>query len=235
MAVKEAKDNGCDDVREQFEQWVVKQTRPVICRNWGTVAPILSKPGDLFRTFYEMIDAGDRQPQDNEFDQARQAVDATFFPHFYQRVNFAALTGDGKGPASYGEIHFTFQESAVSHRTTVFEENTLVFCKKHKVVVGAPPPEGFLSTWANRGQLAVAKLSKNLRQTMTEADFPGILVIQSGKTDTDEFIECHIYGRLTVSNIESFRAKMPKLKADQVLARQVRRKLLELEVREEPF
>ena len=234
-AVEDTENRSCDDVREEFENWVTNSTRPVICRRWGTIAPILSKPRDLFRTFYELVDSGDRAPFDNEFDQARQAVDATFFPYFYQNVNFAALAGDGLGPASYGDCHFTFKEASVSHRATVFEENTLVFCRKHEVIVGQPPPAGFLTTWEKRAQLAVVKLASKLDQTTTSADFAGILLIQTGKTDSDEFIECHIFGRLTISNIESFRAKNPKQKADQVLAKRIRRKLLEHGIAEKPY
>jgi len=190
-------------------------------------------PSDLFRTYYELLESGDRVPLDNEFDQARLAVDATFFPYFYQKVNFAALSGDGRGLESYGDVHFTFKDSSISHRTTVFEENTLVFCRKHKVIVGQPPPEGFLSTWENRGKVAVAKLAKKLDKTTNEREFSSILVLQTGKTDADEFIECHIFGKLTVSNIESFRSKKPKHKADKLLAKRIRRKLKDLGVAED--
>ncbi|MEM9365249.1 MAG: hypothetical protein AAGD07_04575 [Planctomycetota bacterium] len=79
------------------------------------------------------------------------------------------------------------------------------------------------------------KLASNLGANTPESDFAGILLIQTRKTDSDEFIECHIYGKLTISNIESFRAKKPTRKADQVLAAHIRRKLHELDVIEEPL
>ncbi|MEM7475100.1 MAG: zinc-ribbon domain-containing protein [Planctomycetota bacterium] len=231
-SVEETKNRGCETVLEEFEKWIVESTRPVICRKWGTIEPLLSRTGDLFRTFYELIEAKERVPLDNFFDQARQAVDATFFPHYYQRVNFAALAGDGRGPESYGDCHFTFKENAINHRTTVFEENTLVFCVNHSVIAGQPPPAGYLSTWDNRGQVAVCKLAMKLDNSTQMTDFPGILIIQTGITDGDEFIECHIFGRLTVSNIESFWAKAPTRKADKLLAKRIRKKLKALDVDE---
>jgi hypothetical protein len=140
-------------------------------------------------------------------------------------VNFASLSLNRRGPQSYGECHFTFSERAVSHRTTVFEENTLVFCRKHRIVVGDPPPNGHISTWEDRTRLAVAKLGSQLTDATTSADFANILVVQTGKTDSDEFLECHIYGRLSISNLESCWIAKPKSKEDKVLAARAKRKL----------
>ncbi len=216
---------GCDPIRMEFEQTVRLKSRPVICRRWGTIASITERLDQLFRTYYEIVDAGERQPQDNGFDIARQAVDATFFPYFFKSLNFAALSLSRRGPHSYGDCHFTFSERAISHRTTVFEENTLVFCAKHKVVVGQAPPNGYLSTWEERARLAVCKLGSQLTIATTLAEFAEILVVQTGKTDTDEFLECHIFGRLSIPNVESFWAAKPKSKEDKVLAARAKRKL----------
>ena len=234
-ACAEMQARGCDPIRTEFEQAVRLESRPVICRRWGTIGSITEHPNQLFRRYYEQVEAGDRQPQDNVFDIARQAVDATFFPYFFQSVNFAALSLNRHGPHSYGECHFTFAERAVSHRTTVFEENTLVFCQRHRVVVGDPPPGGYLSTWDDRARLAVAKLGLRLTNLTTSADFANILVVQTGKTDSDEFLECHIFGRLSISNVESCRVAKPKSKEDKVLALRAKRKLRDAGVTVEEF
>lgn len=232
-ACVELQSRGCDRIRVEFEQTVQRESRPVICRRWATIASITEGSDQLFRNYYEMVEAGERQPQDNGFDIARQAVDATFFPYFFQSVNFAALSLNRRGPHSYGDCNFTFRERAISHRTTVFEENTLVFCGKHKVVVGHAPPIGFLSTWGERARLAVAKLGSQLTNLTTPADFADILLVQAGKTDSDEFLECHLFGRLSISSVESFWGTKPKSKEDKVLAARAKRKLREAGVTEE--
>jgi hypothetical protein len=232
-ACDELLSRGCEPVRIAFEEQIRTESRPVICRKWGTIASITDRQDRLFRTFYELVDAGERHPQDNPFDIARQAVDVTFFPYFYKSVNFAALSLNRRGPHSYGDCHFTFSERAISHRTTVFDENTLVFCKRHKIVVGDPPPNGYLATWEDRARLAITKLGSQLTDKTTSADFADILLVQTGKTDTDEFLECHIFGRLAISNVESFWAARPKSKEDQVLASRAKRKLREAGVKVE--
>lgn len=224
-ACQDLQSRGLDAIRVQFEQAVETDSRPVICRKWGTIATLAERTDHLFRTYYELVDAGVRQPQDNWFDTARLAVDATFFPYFYKNVNFAALSLNRRGPRSYGDCHFTFSPRAVSHRTTVFEENTLVFCQKHRVVIGNPPPRGYLATWSDRARLAISKLGSKLTNLTTPAGFSDILEVQTDKTDTDEFLECHIFGQLSITNVESFWAEKPKSKEDKVLAARAKRKL----------
>lgn len=216
----------CESVLDRFED-AVRLSKAVICRRWGLLIKISEHGNELFKTYYQQLDHGDRLPQDSYFDRARLAVDSTFFPYYHNLMNFAALSLDGAGPASYGECSFVFREEAISHRTTVFEENTLVFCRNHSVQVGESPPAGYRAVWKDRQRLAAAKLHRRI-DDQTEADsFPAILLQQTGGTDTDEFIEVHIYGRLDLTAVERFRAPKPKRKEDQVLAKRLTRKLRE--------
>ena len=214
-----------DSVGVQFEQEVNTNSRAVICRRWGTLAAWLNRDDPLFITYYEQLGSGKRQPQDNEFDTDRLAVDAKFFPYFYKRVNFAALSLDGIGPASYGDCHFSLKCIAIAHRTSVFEENTLVFSEKHAVTVRNRTPYGYTAAWEHRGRLAVAKLAAQLQHNSKSADFPEILLVNRGGTDKDEFLECHIFGRLTTSNIEQVKVSKPKSKEDKLLAKRAKQKL----------
>lgn len=168
-----------------------------------------------------------RLPQDSYFDRARLAVDSTFFPYYHANINFGALSLDGQGPASYGECSLVFREEAISHRTTVFEENTLVFCENHKIPVGQQPPAGYRAVWENRHRVAAAKLYGEIDDRTETDEFPAILLKQKGGTDTDEFIEAHIYGKLDMMAVERFIAPKPKRKEDQILAKRFKRKLRE--------
>jgi hypothetical protein len=222
----DARQRNCETVLAGFED-AVRQSHAVICRRWGTLTSISERGNQLFSTYYRQVDAGDRQPQDNEYDRARLAVDATFFPYFHKLVHFAALSLDGLGPSGYGECSFVLRERAVAHKSSVFEKNTLVFCRGHVIPVGQRPPAGYRAAWSERHRLAAAKLGSEISAQTTSADFPAILLKQKGAPDTDEFIEVHVYGTLDLTSVERFRAPKPKLPEDVVLARRLLRRLKE--------
>ena len=119
----------------------------------------------------------------------------------------------------------TFRDDSIAHRTTVFEENTLVFCRKQPFPTGQRPPAGYRAVWGQRHRLAAAKLAGQIGPQTSPADFPAILTQPKGATDTDEFIEAHVYGRLDLTSVEVFDAHKPKSTDDQVLAKRARRKL----------
>ena len=222
----DARHRNCEAVLAAFEN-DVKQSKAVICRRWGVLNKISERGNDLFKTYYKQLSAGDRLPQDSQFDRVRQAVDATFFPYYFEEINFAALSLDGRGPESYGECSFTFRDEAISHRTTVFEENTLVFCEKHTIPVGQSPPAGYRAVWSERHQSAAAKLHRKVTDRTVPNDFSRILLTQNGATNTDEFTEAHIYGRLDLTAVEQFLAPKPQTTDDRILARRLKRKLRE--------
>lgn len=208
---------------EKFENEVSLKARAAICKRTGLIQQLLKIDNSLFQTFYQQLQSG-RDPEDNEFDRARQSVDSLFFPYFYQHVHFAALSIDGYGPRSYGECSFSFKPEFISHRTSLFEENTLVFCNRYVVPVGRPLPVGFRAIWEDRAKLAAAKLHRELAATPLK-NYAEVLLKQKGGTGTDEFIEVHIYGDLQTTGIEAARAKRPALKADEVLLKSAAKKL----------
>jgi hypothetical protein len=216
----------CEPQVQLFESAVAK-SEAVLCLRWGTVLKAFDRDNALFKTYYEQVHTGKRLPDDSYFDQARVKVDAAFFPYYHEKTHFAALSLDGFGPSSYGECNFVFREAAISHRATVFEENTLAFCEKHPFPTGQTPPKGFSATWSDRGRLAVAKHHGEINDQTPQSQFSAILVKQKGDTSTDEFIEVHIYGTLDLAAVARFRAPKPKVKDDQVFARRLQRKFRE--------
>jgi len=222
----DARRRNCEPVLDQFEN-AVRQSQAAICRRWGAVVDIVERNNGLFQTFYQQLSAGTRLPQDNDFDRMRLEVDAKLFPYFGQLVHFSVLSLENQAPTSYGECILFLRETSIAHRTTVFEENTLVFCRKHAIRTGDRPPPGYRAVWTDRHRLAVAKLHGKIDINTTPAAFAGILMQSKGATDTDEFIEAHIYGKLDLTAVERLRTPKPNLKDDQVLARRLRRKIEE--------
>lgn len=226
LAHDEVSSRSCEDVLDQFED-AIRRSKAVISRSWGVVMSMFDADNDLFKTYYSRIDDQTLRPKDSYFDRARLAVDATFFPYFHKRIHFAALSLNGRGLSSYGDCSFVLRDKSISHRTSVFEENTLVFCEKQSIPVGQEPPIGYRATWDERYRLSAAKLHDKIHPHTTLADFPNILLKNVGGTGTDEFIEVHTYGNLDFTAVERFVAPKPKLKEDKVLSKRIKRKLRE--------
>jgi hypothetical protein len=129
-----------------------------------------------------------------------------------------------RGSSSYGGYAIVMKDAAISKRASVFEENTLVFARRFKIVAGGPIPLGYRATWEERNKLALAKLHS---QFSHETD-PDILLKEGGGTDKDDFIEVHIYGPLHRRAIEVVVGPKPRDGAERAFQRSIDRKLREV-------
>ncbi len=217
---------GTESQLADFER-AVDSSQAVMAKRWDTVSRIVDQDSELFKTFYRQVDDGDREPQDNGLDQQRQAVDAMLFPHYLKEIHFAALSLNGCGPESYGKCHLTFRTKTIAARASLFEKNTLVFARENSVPATSGPEPGFRSNWTTRSRLAVAKLADAVDVSTVPDDYPDILLKQTGSTETDDFVEVHIHGKLTQQCVESYRLPKPKDKDEQVFWRSLTKKLNE--------
>ena len=214
-------------VLDMFEGAVFR-SKAVLCRNWGVVNTLVSDDNELYATFHQRVWGESLLPSLNRFDQARAAVDAMFFPQYFEHIRFAALSLDDRGPGAYGACSIVLKELTISKRASVFEENTFLFCQKRGLVVGSQPPCGYRASWRERHRLAVAKLHRNLNATTRPDAFARILLMQTADTGKDDFIEVHIYGPLHRKSIERIIGPPPNSEEDEILVRSIRRKLAEV-------
>ena len=222
-AQADAEQRGCGSHLEDFRQ-AVNQSRAVLCRPIGKVAELLSSDNELYTTFYQSVESWARMPEDNEWDRGRGSVDALLFPHYHQEIRFAALSLDGQGMTGYGGLTMILSEVAIRARATVFEKNTIQFCRDHQVLAGGTAPSGYRAEWNDRGTLAAAKLYAKIAPETTADEFNGILMDSSGATTAD-FIEVHIYGPLHRRAITKVIGKVPQRHADKVLLKSISAKL----------
>lgn len=227
-AQADARSRGCADRLEEFRQ-AANQASAVLCRPIGKVAELVNSDNELYTTFYQLVEAWARLPEDNEWDKARGSVDAILFPHYHSEISFAALSIDGRGVTGYGALALVLSDVAIRLRSTVFEKNSIQFCREHQVVAGDPAPAGYRAEWRERGTLAAAKLYATITSATTEDQFAGILMDESGGTTAD-FVEVHIYGPLHRRAITRVAGTKPQRRADQVLLRSVKAKLDEIGV-----
>ena len=125
--LKEAHDAALQEGKElllnAFEA-AVQVSNAVLCRSLGVANRIISSDNILFGTFLLEVEAGIRLPEENMFDRARRAVDATFFPFYEREIRFAALSLDGRGPEAYGDCSIVLKDATIAHRASICDENT---------------------------------------------------------------------------------------------------------------
>jgi hypothetical protein len=197
-----------------------------VCRPLAQLNEILSSDNQLYATFYQNVQANSRLPQDNEWDRIRQAVDALLFPYYYEDIRFGALSLDGSGVSGYGDYCISLRQAAIRERASVFEENTILFIKKRRIVAGDVLPLGYRASWKNRAMLAAAKLGGRLNPATTSDEYQALLIPLSAR-DAD-FIEVHIFGPIHRLAIKHLSGPQPRKKADKLILRSIIRKLNEI-------
>ena len=178
---------GCIDVFTQFRQ-AVRSSRAVLCRWLSQVLQLVSNDNELYASFYQLVGMGARRPEDTVTERERLLADDLLFPHYRDQIRFAALSLDGLGAKGYGDCSLVLRDIAIRDRTTVFEENSLYFCRDRGLGVGRPVPPGYRAVWDERDQLAVAKLEPLLLPGIRSRDFPGVLLRVSGKPPREDFV-----------------------------------------------
>lgn len=196
-------------------------------RSLGALSSWLNGPSELFLTFHNQVKHLGRTPDETEWDQQREAAEAAINPFYYQELNFAALTLDGRGMLYYGPYSVTLKSVTIEDRASVFERNPFYFNKIHHVVAGQAPPSGYRSSWEERGRLAVAKLQADIMPGCTEIQFPDILMEPRRSESDCDFVEVHIFGPVNRLGIERIVGPEPTSRPDRLIWKQVARKARE--------
>ena len=229
LRVKEVEEDanlrGCKSVLANFCASAANSS-VVVGLPLGKINEFLSSDVQLFATFYQAVGGEARLPENNEWDKIRQAVDSLLFPFYADNIHFDSLSVDLCGISSYGPYFMVLKEMAIMDRSTVFEENSIIFIKKHRIVPGDPLPFGYRTTWMNRSSLVAAKLGKRLTAATTDGEFPQLLA--NPCIAPPDFIEVHIYGPIHRRAIKHISGPEPRQRADKVLLKSISKKLREI-------
>ena len=190
---------GAGDVLAAFRR-AVQGSQAVLCRSLSQVMALVSSDSAMYASFYDLVGAGIRRPEDSEVDRERLQADALLFPHYQKEIRFLALSLNGRGATSYGRCSVVLKDLAIRDRATVFEGNSLDFCKNNGF--RRPLPLGCKATWDKRDELAAAKLEPLLQPHMRDQQFAEILLRPSDEAYGEDFMEVHIYGSLHRQSIE---------------------------------
>ncbi|ANP45659.1 hypothetical protein [Candidatus Viadribacter manganicus] len=216
--------NGATAIFEQLAERV-ELSKAVMNRRLGPLYNWVASESQLFYSYHQLVKQGHRRPNEDTYDKQRIAAESAISPYFFDQLNIATLSLDGRGLTYYGPYTITLKEKTIAHRTTVFTENPFHFLARHNVVAGSEPPVGFRSGWEDRARVVMAKLGAQLGGSETEDDFAKRLMNGDLGSDKSDFIELHIFGSMHASSIASVRGPDPADPEDIPIWRTVRRKL----------
>jgi hypothetical protein len=199
----------------------IARTRAVIARPPTEVLRLSQSDREIYATYYQLSSAGVRVPEGNKWDTLRQMVDAAAFPGFEDEIRFGALSLDGGGPANYGVCGLVLRTDMIAHRATVFEENTVLWYGKAGFRPMDPLPAGYRTTWDRRQELGVAKLGDRVAAQIDEPEIGRMLQREGDTTGSDDFIEVHVFGPVTIRTCEEVTIRPTRDEADAVISRAV--------------
>jgi hypothetical protein len=175
----------------------------VIARSESEVLRLATTTKQLYATYYEQLESNIRLPDGDEWDVVREVTDTVLFPKYKQEMRFGALSLDGIGVVNYGSCSIALRSGMISHRTSVFEENSVLFMKHKEIEVSNPElPKGFRATWNDRAILCVAKLARAIDSALLPDQYSKLLLTQGASSGDDNFVEVHIWGPISIRTME---------------------------------
>lgn len=187
---------------DEFTKWL-EGTRAVVARSYADIERLAASDKSVQATYYDLIDSGLTLPDGSLWEELRRPADEVLFPNYREKIRFGALSGDGIGIVNYGHFWMTLRTGFVEHRTSVFDQNSVVYVSERRLRDAAGELLGHRANWKDRAKLAAAQLADQIRRSTRPDDFPTILMKQGLTTASDRFIEVHVWGPITVRTVES--------------------------------
>lgn len=194
----------------------VLSSKAIVARALAPILDLLNNGTSLYSTYSLQLAAQSRTPEDNEFDRVRTQFEAALAPGFHREIRFAALTLDDRWLSSFGRYAMVLRSSMIEKRATVFEENPYLFVSRLRVLLNQPLPVGYRATWAQRSDLAKAKLFSKLNTKTNSSEFPRLLLHDTHDHRAD-YIEVHIFGPFNRNSVAKVVGPKPKTREDRLL------------------
>ncbi|WP_165735417.1 hypothetical protein [Pseudoalteromonas sp. C8] len=196
LAHSSIKVQGNEVESENFESFV-DSSFVVMNRSFTDVFNVLQSNRSIV-PFHKQVASSMRSYEQNKYDLNRDAYESKVSPGYYEDIHYGLLAKDEGGSSYYGDVSIKFGEKFIKNRTSFFQDDTYDFCDKHQLVVTEDAPKGYRSTWKNRKKLALIKLHPNIKKGMSDSDMAKLLF----DTDTNSYIEAHIYGTISKESFE---------------------------------
>lgn len=215
--VEYAAKKGHEKKRIEFEE-AVKKSVAVINVNLNYLHSLIVGKNTLYSTYQLQIEGESRELAPTEFDKERMGIEGTLFGSYGKNIRYAALSLNGTGLTSYGDFTLILFDTAVRKRSTLLEENSYNFIRRHKILAGGEIPQGYRTVWKDRHKLAVAKLIEKVLLTNKD-NYAKIVLFSTVNRKKDEFIEVHIYGKLNEASIQAVRGTSESVSEKNIIGR----------------
>jgi len=187
-------------------------------RSEAVVAVDVTFAFELFRNartlhipYVEQVRGGVRASASDEDDSRRRLVDILIYGRHGERMNFAALSGDGQGIPGWGPVFLQLDIQAIGYRSTVIEENSYAFVRSRGLSEETLEDRmnliaGYMSVWDSRQKLVASKLAPRLSKLSPPINHEETLIDPgSGRKDAD-YLEVNIFGPYNHQSIKNVRA-----------------------------
>jgi hypothetical protein len=225
-AIADAQSRGAALTVQEFEK-ALGGSKAVLARSDIDLQRLAQSSRRVYATFYEEVEAGLVLPENDEWNKARAVADTLLFGDYKKHIRFAALSLDGIGLAKFGSCSITLRDNMIARRTSVFDENSVLFMERHDVKASRNPeiPKGFRAAWTDRDKLCIAKLAGRIDSSTTPNQYSGLLLKQGASPEDDEFVEVHIFGPMTVLTMAEVTVTIPKARPRATIVRAIKSKL----------
>ncbi len=231
MTIDEAKTRNCEDTLTKFETDVAQKSKAVICRPLEESFRMANSDRELYSTYYLLEKSESKIPSGSKWDRIRPLAEEYIFPHFKEYIRFGSLSLDEKGLKNYGECTWVLKTEMIEHRTSVFEENCVMFSMRHGIdLENDMVPLGFRASWEERGKIAAVKLVDSIHTDTLPEMYPNILLQNSSNSEEDNFIETHTWGPISLRTIEKITTDKPLKRPKKLILKALQKRLLEYDV-----
>jgi hypothetical protein len=230
-AMNDAISRNCEAQAREFEA-AASTAQVVISRRLYEIDRLATSENQLYATFYQLSEAEVRLPNGEKWDTLRAVADEALFPGYKKQIRFGALSLDGIGLTNYGDCTMVLHENMIAHRTSFFEENSVIFMEKKGVPMAKANvlPRGYRAFWANRGRLCLAKLVGEIHPGTEKKDFAMLLLRNGRKSEDDVFVEAHVFGSVSIRTMERINVRKAARKGQRVFLKALESKLKKMRV-----
>ena len=202
-AIVSADHRGCRSLVEAFQTKVLSSHAVMVCAA-TKLLPIVTSIVDIYATFHDLESLRIKRPPkpggvDWNAARPKAEIDLLGSKKLIEHLHYANLSINDEGLSNYGDCTVVLRDAMISHRASIFQENTGMFFSKRP----GTPPLGYRSTWQERDKLSVAKLCGQIDAKTTDKDFASILCRSAPDAEDDDFIEVQVFGPMTLFTFES--------------------------------
>ncbi|MEZ4966623.1 MAG: hypothetical protein R2791_15380 [Saprospiraceae bacterium] len=197
--MSEIQRNGKQTEADDFEVEIASEGQAVINMDMKFLFKLVNE-NEEYLSYQRAVEQHKRTIMSFQNDLRRCVVETSFYGFTGKNLVYAALSVDNNGVRSYGDVSVALITAQISQRTTVFEKNTYPLYDELTGSgwrAGTIMPSGYSGVWEDKAVVALIKHGLQIATAKNKLNIAQVILHSDGKRHHDEFIELHIYNRVT--------------------------------------